>query len=67
MIHSSSFPFQNDEVNLLKQKLDESVKLSESAHISRAETINRLTQSLEESQKRCRNLLEACKFVPRLL
>ncbi|XP_060584200.1 golgin subfamily A member 4-like isoform X2 [Ruditapes philippinarum] len=50
---------KNDEITILKQKLTDSIKASETAQISRAETINRLTQSLEESQKRCRNLLEA--------
>ncbi|XP_045184514.2 trichohyalin-like isoform X1 [Mercenaria mercenaria] len=50
---------KNEEISILKQKLTDSIKMSETAQISRAETINRLTQSLEESQKRCRNLLEA--------
>ncbi|KAH3868059.1 hypothetical protein DPMN_031195 [Dreissena polymorpha] len=50
---------KSEECRLLKQKLADSIQASESAQITRAETINRLTQSLEESQKRCRNLLEA--------
>ncbi|WAR30209.1 CE152-like protein [Mya arenaria] len=50
---------KKEENAMLKQKLAESIKEHETAQISRAETINRLTQSLEESQKRCRNLLEA--------
>ncbi|KAH3868136.1 hypothetical protein DPMN_031276 [Dreissena polymorpha] len=49
---------KSEECRLLKQKLADSIQASESAQITRAETINRLTQSLEESQKRCRNLLE---------
>lgn len=56
------FYIQNEEITILKRKLSDSIKASESAQISRAETINRLTHSLEESQKRCRNLLEACKW-----
>ncbi|KAK3095207.1 hypothetical protein FSP39_011518 [Pinctada imbricata] len=49
----------NSENSTLKQKLSESYKEAENAQISRAETINRLTRSLEESQKQCRTLLES--------
>ncbi|KAL3884693.1 hypothetical protein ACJMK2_024805 [Sinanodonta woodiana] len=50
---------KDSEINTFKQKLASAVKAAEEAQISRADTINRLTQSLEESQKRCRNLLES--------
>ncbi len=43
----------------LKQQLGSLVKNSENAHIDRADTINRLTRSLEDSQKQCQELLEA--------
>ena len=35
------------------------VKAAEDAHIERADTINRLTRSLEDSQKQCQQMLEA--------
>ncbi|OWF36520.1 trichohyalin-like [Mizuhopecten yessoensis] len=43
----------------LRQKLEESYQSAEKAQISRAETINRLTRSLEDSQKQCQALLES--------
>ncbi|XP_069102444.1 trichohyalin-like isoform X3 [Argopecten irradians] len=42
----------------LRKKLEESYQSAEKAQISRAETINRLTRSLEDSQKQCQTLLE---------
>nr|XP_022305417.1 trichohyalin-like isoform X2 [Crassostrea virginica] len=47
------------ENSTLRQKLNESYKEAENVQISRAETINRLTRSLEDSQKQCRMLLES--------
>jgi hypothetical protein len=52
----------NSENELLRSKLDQSYKAAENAQISRAETINRLTRSLEESQKQCQALLESSKL-----
>ena len=52
---------QADDIKVLSLKLAESIKNSEQTQVSRGETMNRLTQSLEESQKRCRNLLESSK------
>ncbi|XP_062579081.1 centrosomal protein of 152 kDa-like, partial [Saccostrea cucullata] len=49
----------NAENSTLRQKLNESYKEAENSQISRAETINRLTHSLEDSQKQCRMLLES--------
>ncbi|XP_033726371.1 nucleoprotein TPR-like [Pecten maximus] len=43
----------------LRKKLEESYQTAEKAQISRAETINRLTRSLEDSQKQCQTLLES--------
>lgn len=51
--------WQNAENSTLRQKLNESYKEAENVQISRAETINRLTRSLEESQKQCQMLLES--------
>lgn len=51
--------WQNAENSTLRQKLNESYKEAENVQISRAETINRLTRSLEESQKQCQTLLES--------
>ena len=44
------------------------VKAHEDANINRADTMNRLTKSLEESQRQCSDLLEAgvCKPVHKL-
>ena len=50
---------QGEEIAGLKRQLLESVKSSENAQLDRAETINRLSRSLEESQRQCRDLLEA--------
>ncbi|CAC5397295.1 CEP152 [Mytilus coruscus] len=49
----------NSENETLRLKLDQSYKAAENAQISRAETINRLTRSLEDSQKQCQALLES--------
>ncbi|XP_048749329.2 centrosomal protein of 152 kDa-like isoform X2 [Ostrea edulis] len=49
----------NAENTTLRQKLNESYKEAENSQISRADTINRLTRSLEDSQKQCRMLLES--------
>ncbi|XP_067653234.1 centrosomal protein of 152 kDa-like [Haliotis asinina] len=49
---------KNSEITSLRQQLSELTQVSEKSQISRAETINRLTQSLEESQRRCQSLLE---------
>lgn len=44
-------------------KLDQSYKSAENAQISRAETINRLTRTLEDSQKQCQALLESSQYI----
>ena len=43
-----------------KRQMAEQTQLLEQAQISRAESINRLTRSLEESQRQCQALLESC-------
>ncbi|XP_071098914.1 centrosomal protein of 152 kDa-like [Haliotis cracherodii] len=49
---------KNTDISCLRQQVNQLTQVSEKSQISRAETINRLTQSLEESQKRCQSLLE---------
>ena len=56
---SKSHCFQAEEIVNLKKQVSEGVKSLEETHINRADTINRLTRSLEESQTQCRVLLEA--------
>ena len=50
--------FQTEEIQKLKRQLADAVREAENCKIERAETINRLTRSLEESQRQCRDLLE---------
>jgi hypothetical protein len=59
LIFNLTLFFQNAENATLRQKLNESYKEAENSQISRADTINRLTRSLEDSQKQCRMLLES--------
>ncbi|XP_064595877.1 centrosomal protein of 152 kDa-like [Liolophura sinensis] len=47
------------EIKSLRQQLADVQHQGELAQISRAETINRLTKSLEESQRQCHSLLES--------
>lgn len=47
-----------EEMALLKRQLSEALKNVDNAHISKAETINRLTRSLEESQRQNQYLLQ---------
>ena len=48
-----------EEVENLKKQVAGLLKASEEAQIGRADTINRLTRSLEDSQRQCQDLLEA--------
>lgn len=48
-----------EEVSMLKRQLNDALKNVENAQINRAETINRLTRTLEESQRQCQHLLQA--------
>ncbi|CAD5112194.1 DgyrCDS1427 [Dimorphilus gyrociliatus] len=48
-----------DEINSVKKKLNEATKEAESARIERADTVNRLTESLKRSQEQCEQLLAA--------
>ena len=50
---------KNEEVIKLKKQLSDTIKVHEDAKIDRANTINRLAKSLEESQRQCSDLLEA--------
>ncbi|XP_041353515.1 centrosomal protein of 152 kDa-like [Gigantopelta aegis] len=50
---------QESIISSLKRQLAEQMQLLEQAQISRAENINRLTKSLEESQRQCQALLES--------
>ena len=43
----------------LRRQVADLLKASELAQLDRADTINRLTQSVEESQRQCQQLLEA--------
>ena len=45
----------------LKKQVADLRKSSELAQLDRADTINRLTHSVEESQRQCQQLLEAGK------
>lgn len=47
-----------EEMALLKRQLSDALKNVDNAHISKAETINRLTRSLEESQRQNQYLLQ---------
>ncbi|XP_064645190.1 centrosomal protein of 152 kDa-like [Lineus longissimus] len=49
---------KKDEVESLRQQLSTVMKSSESSNLDRINAINKLTQSLDESQQRCRELLE---------
>jgi len=55
---------QDDQIGVLKKQLIELVKSSENVHIDRADTINRLTRSLQESQRQCNELIEAGRILP---
>jgi len=48
-------------VEYLKKQVADLRKSSELAQLDRADTINRLTHSVEESQRQCQQLLEAGK------
>ncbi|XP_014768020.1 centrosomal protein of 152 kDa isoform X2 [Octopus bimaculoides] len=50
---------REEEVSMLKRQLNDALKNVENAQINRAETINRLTRTLEESQRQCQHLLQA--------
>ena len=52
---------QTEEVGKLQAQVRQQTRLAEEAQVSRGETINQLTRSLEESQHRCQVLLDACK------
>ncbi|XP_019622314.1 PREDICTED: centrosomal protein of 152 kDa-like [Branchiostoma belcheri] len=49
---------EREEVEKLQRELQETRKAAEEAHFERAEVMNRLTRSLEDSQKQCRELLQ---------
>ena len=61
MYHIES-KFQVDDNNKLKKQLSNATRISESTQIERGDTINRLSRSLEESQRQCEQLLEAGKM-----
>ena len=50
---------KNEEVIRLKKQLSDTTKVHEDSNVDRANTINRLAKSLEESQRQCSELLEA--------
>ncbi|CAI9738020.1 Hypothetical predicted protein [Octopus vulgaris] len=50
---------REEEVSMLKRQLNDALKNVENAQINRAETINRLSRTLEESQRQCQHLLQA--------
>ena len=52
---------QGDEISNLKRQLMDTIKASENAHVDRADTINRLSRSVEDSQRQCQELLVAGK------
>ena len=52
---------QTEEVGKLQAQVRQQTRLAEEAQVSRGETINQLTRSLEESQHRCQVLLDACE------
>ena len=51
--------FQATEIEKLKRQVGELTKSSEQMRIERADAINRLNRSLEESQRQCQQLIEA--------
>ncbi|XP_076438809.1 uncharacterized protein LOC143277792 [Babylonia areolata] len=56
---NESLSLKAGEVSRLQDQVREQTRKGEEAHISRGETINQLTRSLEESQQRCQALLSA--------
>ncbi|GAB1603333.1 centrosomal protein of 152 kDa-like, partial [Argonauta hians] len=48
-----------EDISTLKRQLADALKNAENSQISRAETINRLSRTLEESQRQCQHLLQA--------
>ena len=50
-------------MNYLKRQVTDLRKSNELAQLDRADTINRLTQSVEQSQRQCQQLLEAGKVL----
>ncbi|KAK7497810.1 hypothetical protein BaRGS_00010944 [Batillaria attramentaria] len=56
---NESIAEKNKEIAGLWKQVSQQTQLAEQAQISRGETINQLTRSLEESQRRCQGLLEA--------
>lgn len=54
--------FQSDENVDLKMKVKHLQKEMEEKQIERADTINRLSKSLENSQKQCEQMLEAGRY-----
>ncbi|CAH1789680.1 unnamed protein product, partial [Owenia fusiformis] len=50
---------KDDEINMLRREISDVTKVTDENRVDHAETINRLTRSLEESQKQCRTLLES--------
>ena len=52
-------PWQVDEMKQLRRQVADMTKSAENMHIDRADTINKLARSLEESQQQCQELLAA--------
>ena len=49
---------QTQELSQVREQLGEATLALEQAQVSRGETVNRLSRSLEESQHRCQELLQ---------
>lgn len=49
---------QSAEITKLKKQMSNMVKTYEESNITRADSVNRLTKSLEESQRQCSELLQ---------
>ena len=58
LTNSLTQPCQTQELSQAREQLGEATLALEQAQVSRGETVNRLSRSLEESQRRCQELLQ---------
>ena len=54
---------KSDEVDKLASELADVEKVRSSEKVRQADVVNKLTQSLEDSQRQCRDLLNTSEYI----